>query len=165
MTPLRTNNLKLLSILTVLSTFTVPPIGSFAVTSLAQGTENQIVVGPNVQVSNPDSNSLHYEVMLAAHPQKAETLIGGSMIWSEGTGYTSVAYVSNDGGKHWASALTVGKPGEDLDYTDPAGTFRLDGSLYFLSNARTPEPNVRAYAKLYHSTDRGATWRVVNEFP
>ena len=139
-------------------------LGFFLTTAAGQGTANQIVVESNVRVSTPEGNDMHYEVTVASHPQKA-ILLGGSYIVSEASGFTSVAYISTDGGKNWKPKLKVGRPNQDLDQTDPAVAFGPDDTLYFASNARTSEPNVRAYAQLYRSKDAGETWDVIGEFP
>ncbi len=139
-------------------------LGFFLIRAAGQGISNQIVVEPNVRVSTPEGNDLHYEVMVASHPQKA-ILLGGSYLVSEASGFISVAYISTDGGKSWNPKLRVGRPNQDLDQTDPAVAFGPDDTLYFATNARTPEPNVRAYTQLYRSIDGGETWNVIGEFP
>lgn len=143
---------------------TVACLGLFLTSAAAQRVSNQIVVGRNVQVSTSQPNEMHYEVSVASHPQKA-ILLGGSMIVSEVSGFTSVAYVSTDGGTRWEPKLRIGRPNQDLDQTDPAVAFGPDDALYFVSNARTSEPDVRAYSKLYCSRDGGETWKAIGEFP
>ena len=143
---------------------TIACLGFFLTTSAGQDILNQIVVEPNVRVSTPDGNDMHYEVMVASHPQKA-ILLGGSYIVSEVSGFTAVAYVSTDGGKSWNPKLKVGRPNQGLDETDPAVAFGPDETLYFATNARTSEPNVRAYAQLYRSKDGGESWEPMGEFP
>ena len=139
-------------------------LGLFCTTAAAQGISNQVVVERNVLVSRPQANELHYEVAVASHPQKP-ILLGGSMIVSETTGFTSVVYVSRDGGAHWEPKLKIGRPDQDVDQTDPAVAFGPDDTLYFISNARTPEPGVRAYANLFQSQDGGESWKAIGEFP
>jgi hypothetical protein len=139
-------------------------LGFFCTTGTAQGISNQIVVERNILVSTPQVNELHYEVAVASHPKKP-ILLGGSMIVSEVSGFTSVVYVSRDGGTRWEPKLKIGRPDQDVDQTDPAVAFGPDDTLYFISNARTPEPGVRAYANLYRSQDEGESWKAIGEFP
>lgn len=148
--------------LRVLSTLAC--LGLFFTTAAAQSISNQIVVEKNVLVSAPQGNDLHYEVTVASHPQKA-ILLGGSMIVSEASGFTSILYLSRDGGMRWEPKLRIGRPHQDLDQTDPAVAFGPDDTLYFASNARTPEPGVRAYTNLFRSQDGGESWKEIGEFP
>jgi len=146
-------------------TLTVVSFGFVLSSATAQGISNQIVVEPNVRVSTPEGNDMHYEVVVASHPQKS-ILLGGSYRLSEVSGFTVVVYVSTDGGKSWHPKLKLGRPDQELDETDPAVAFGPDDILYFASNARTSEPNVRAYAQLYRSKDGGETWNAIpEEFP
>jgi len=112
-------------------------------TSIAQ----QIVVGPNVQISGARARDAHSEPVIASDPNHAERLIAASHISHHDTvGTKSIAYVSFDTGKTW----TVSLDKRDSTITaDAAVAYGVDGSALFATLARWG---------MYRSRDGGKTW-------
>jgi hypothetical protein len=112
-------------------------------TSIAQ----QIVVGPNVQISAARSRDAHSEPVIASDPNHAERLIAASHIAHHDTvGTKSIAYVSFDTGKTWMVSLDK----RDSTITaDAAVAYGVDGSALFATLARWG---------MYRSRDGGRTW-------
>jgi hypothetical protein len=112
-------------------------------TSIAQ----QIVVGPNVQISGARARDAHSEPVIASDPNHAERLIAASHISHHDTvGTKSIAYVSFDTGKTWMVSLDK----RDSTITaDAAVAYGVDGSALFATLARWG---------MYRSRDGGKTW-------
>ena len=112
-------------------------------TSIAQ----QIVVGPNVQISGARARDAHSEPVIASDPNHAERLIAAAHIAHHDTvGTKSIAYVSFDTGKTWMVSLDK----RDSTITaDAAVAYGVDGSALFATLARWG---------MYRSRDGGRTW-------
>jgi hypothetical protein len=125
-------------------------------TSGVQETAQRIIVGPNIQVSKALGNNPHAEVYLAADPNNANTLLGGSMVYSsEKNQYSVVAYSSSDGGKTWSPTLTFS---DDFYHSDPAAGFGPDGSAYFLQIVTTQPPNNKLNTYFYRANSGTDKW-------
>jgi hypothetical protein len=115
-----------------------------------------IVVGPNVQASKAFADRPHGEIHLAANPRNPNNLVGGSMVWfAEKNMEAVVAYASFDGGKTWSATLQLH---DGFYHSDPAVSFDLEGTAYFLqiTNTGGREPKYNSY--LYRSKDGGKSW-------
>jgi hypothetical protein len=110
-------------------------------------TAQQIVVGPNVQISGARAKDAHSEPVIAADPNHPERLIAASHIaYHDTVGTKSIAYVSFDTGKTW----TISLDRRDSTITaDAAVAYGVDGSAYFATLARWG---------MYRSRDGGKTW-------
>jgi len=113
----------------------------------APAVAQQIVVGPNVQISAARARDAHSEPVIAADPNHPERLIAASHIAHHDTvGTKSIAYVSFDTGKTW----TVSLDKRDSTITaDAAVAYGVDGSALFATLARWG---------MYRSRDGGKTW-------
>jgi hypothetical protein len=120
----------------------------------ALASSQQIVVGPNVQISLARAKDAHSEPVIAADPSHPERLIAASHIAHHDTvGTKSIAYVSFDTGKTW----TVSLDKRDSTITaDAAVAYGADGSAYFATLARWG---------LYRSRDGGKTWDPPSKAP
>jgi hypothetical protein len=105
-------------------------VGTLPLIAAAQ----QIVVGPNVQISAARARDAHSEPVIASDPNHAERLIAASHIAHHDTvGTKSIAYVSFDTGKTWAVSLDK----RDSTITaDAAVAYGVDGSALFATLAR-----------------------------
>ena len=120
----------------------------------------QVVVGPNVQVSKTGENDAHYEVLMAADPNNANRLLGGSMVWSEEKNTMGVvAYTSFDGGKTWTPTMEF----TERFSGDPAVAYGPDGTAYFaFLDSRTD----RKWNMFVHrSKEGGKDWLPAIELP
>ncbi|HEY5061267.1 MAG TPA: sialidase family protein [Gemmatimonadaceae bacterium] len=117
-------------------------------------TAQQIIVGPNVQISAARARDAHSEPVIAADPNHAERLIAASHIAHHDTvGTKSIAYVSFDTGKTWSVSLDR----RDSTITaDAAVAYGVDGSALFATLARWG---------MYHSRDGGHTWDAPTKTP
>ena len=110
-------------------------------TSIAQ----QIVVGPNVQISAARARDAHSEPVIASDPNHAERLIAASHIAHHDTvGTKSIAYVSFDTGKTWTVSL---------DKRD--STITADAAVAMASTARRCSRRSRAGACIARATAAG----------
>src|SRR4051812_14212353 len=84
----------------------------------------QIVVGPNVQVSQAHPNDAHYEVYSAADLKDPKRLVTSSFRFPQDGGTVqTVVYASRDGGLTWKPTLE----GSGLNNTgDPALAYGPD---------------------------------------
>src|SRR3954466_7917781 len=114
----------------------------------------QIVVGPNVQISSARARDAHSEPVIASDPNHAERLIAASHISHHDTvGTKSIAYASFDTGKTW----TVSLDKRDSTITaDAAVAYGVDGSAFFATLARWG---------MYRSRDGGRTWDPPSKTP
>ena len=114
----------------------------------------QIVVGPNVQISAGRARDSHSEPVIAADPKHPERLIAASHIAFHDTiGTKSIAYVSFDTGRTWQVSL------ERRDSTitaDAAVAYGTDGSALFATLAPRG---------MFRSRDGGRTWDQPTRFP
>lgn len=94
----------------------------------------RIVVSHNVSVSFADPNVNHNEVVLAADPQQPGLLLACAML-DLGNARTvgSIAYRSDDGGRHWALAARSDEPFAG----DPSCAVGPDGMAYFATKSNT----------------------------
>jgi hypothetical protein len=128
------------------------------------GTAPRIVVGPNVQVSAALAAVNHHEVVVAAHPARADVLLACSMLGDRpGRAVNSAAYRSTDGGASWRLASVADEHFAD----DPTCAFGPDGAAYFVVKTNTGEgmvPGASSDTDSLHvrrSSDGGATWAPV----
>ncbi|MDB4873985.1 MAG: hypothetical protein JWM41_431 [Gemmatimonadetes bacterium] len=107
----------------------------------------QIVVGPNVQISAGRARDAHSEPVIASDPNHADRLLAAAHIaYHDTVGTKSIAYVSFDTGKTWSVSL------ERRDSTitaDAAVAYGVDGSAFFATLARWG---------MFRSRDGGRTW-------
>jgi photosystem II stability/assembly factor-like uncharacterized protein len=114
----------------------------------------QVVVGPNVQISAGRARDSHSEPVIAADPKHPERLIAAAHIAFHDTiGTKSIAYVSFDTGRTWQVSL------ERRDSTitaDAAVAYGTDGSALFATLAPRG---------MFRSRDGGKTWDQPTRFP
>jgi BNR/Asp-box repeat len=139
----------------------------------------RITVGPNVQVSKTRGQMVHNEVIVAADPGNPDHLLGCSILTPANdlpkysfTNFVAprtsatIAYVSFDGGNHWAPALEVSRGNYG---TDPSCAMGPDGRAYFAAivsddkkfDEDNQEPREFAPRMLFlnwYSKDGGKTW-------
>jgi hypothetical protein len=138
--------------------------GVAAVTALAgisTATAQTIEVGRNVHVSAAHADRPHYEVHLAADADRAERLVGGTMVWTPATNrYSVAAYTSHDGGVTWAHTLEV-----DLGSyaADPAAAFGADGSALLTFFGADAAGATRMW--FYRAPDGGLRWPEPQQTP
>ncbi len=132
---------------------------------LKQGSEKQIVVGPNIHVSKELGNLAHGETLLAADPKDPSRLLGCSMTFSEELNANLiVAYASFDGGKTWSPTLKITPEEGVCCHVDPAVTYGPDGTAYVIFFG--PTPNRKKYdLYVYRSKDGGKTWLSPTKIP
>ncbi|MCI0434337.1 MAG: glycoside hydrolase [Gemmatimonadetes bacterium] len=127
-----------------------------AVSAIAQQTP-VVRVGPNVRVSRFEVP--HVELMLAASPSDASTLIGAAIafIGPDG-GNATLPYASRDAGNTWFPALLPEQV--RLGGADPQVAFDATGVAHFATLATVVDSTGRPRAALhtYRSTDAGRTW-------
>ena len=120
----------------------------------AAASAQQIVVGPNVQISLARAKDAHSEPVIAADPNHPERLIAASHIARHDTvGTKSIAYVSFDTGKTWSVSLAKW---DSTITADAAVAYGVDGSAYFATLARWG---------MYRSRDGGKTWDPPSKTP
>ena len=131
---------------------TVIMVASFSRGVSAQ--QAQIIVAPNIRVSQANSTRSHTEVSIAADPLDPKHLIACSII-SSGKSHkaSSVVYVSFDGGISWTPTRETN---EFLMGTDPACTVGPSGSAYFIADVRTSPHTL--FTVVYRSKDGGRAW-------
>ncbi|MBI1765868.1 MAG: exo-alpha-sialidase [Acidobacteria bacterium] len=125
-----------------------------------RSSQNEISVGPNIQVSKDRADLAHWEVILAADPTDPQRLLAGSMLWYDSGEDQCIGYLSTDGGMTWKPVLEPGGRAEtrgDKRAADPAVAFGPDGAAYFAMLAA--EARLQSHhAVVAHSTDKGLTW-------
>ena len=118
--------------------------------------QDEIVVGPNVQVSKADGEREYNEVILAASPNDAKHLLAASMVYNpKKSDYNVVTYVSFDGGNSWQATLEVDNE-TGLD-GDPSTAIGCDGTGYLASLSVTGR-RYQNRTLVYRSKDGGKTW-------
>ena len=132
-------------------------VGAFLALAGAAQQMPSIRVGPNVRVSSQDVP--HVELMLAASPTDASTLVGAAIAFiGPGGRNATLPYASQDGGNTWYPALLpeqIRQGGADPQVAiDPMGT------AYFatLANVVDSTGRPRAVLHVYRSRDAGRTW-------
>jgi hypothetical protein len=114
----------------------------------------QILVGPNVYVSQEAPKDMHMQVLVAANPIRPNEFAACSNHQLENTNRTiSSVYVSPDAGRTWSHVFT----GDDhTDDTDPTVAYGPDGTIYY---AYLSHPLGEAsQSVVFHSRDGGKTW-------
>ena len=81
------------------------------------------------------------------------SVVGADVVWASGTGGTVIRTV--DGGKHWSVVIVAGA--EKLDFR---GIHAFDANNALLMSSGPAE---KGEARIYRTTDGGATWRQVFE--
>src|ERR1700723_1545845 len=128
-------------------------LGSADAQSFHNAEQQIVVVGPNVQVSEPRSTLLQGELMASSDPKRPGRLMACSLTHNPSLPQTTgledwgvAVYLSDDAGKRWR--LTF----EQYPLMDPACTYGGDGTLYLIAfdNAKNIE--------LHRSPDGGETW-------
>ena len=115
----------------------------------------QITVGPNVHVSRARTDVTHVEVLMAAHPNNPQKLLGCTIIGptSDNRSQTGV-YGSFDGGASWSPVITYT---DQMQSMDPACTYGINDRAYFATLSRNKDLTLRLNA--YYSEDAGKTWQ------
>ena len=104
-----------------------------AMLALAPGSPGHratIMVGPNIQVSRARETNSHNEVVIAAHPTRANWLIACAMLNPRGDlSLGTAAYISLDAGQTWGTPELSTTGWAD----DPTCAFGADSNIYFAS--------------------------------
>jgi hypothetical protein len=103
-------------------------------------TQATIQVGPNALVSRDEADSVHYEVLVDAHPSDPKQLLACSQVYAPDRNRNSThVYISADAGVTWTRTLNT----DAFDQTgDPACAYGLDGAAYHDAWAIVFEPAV-----------------------
>lgn len=124
-----------------------------------------LVLGPRTPI-NPPNVGYHGEIMAAADPESADTLIvcGYRANQRTGSGYEGYVYQSSDQGKTWSETLV---DGQSQWVSEESCAFGPSHQAYFasgVSDTSHGEPH-HEYGNLflYRSADGGSTWRPVLE--
>ena len=118
----------------------------------------KIVVGPNMLASR-DGDFPHVELVVAANPKNAKSLVGGAITYARPEGGTANrAYASTDGGASWKASefpeqLKWGSGDPYVAFT-PQGTAIFSGLAFITDDAG----QTRAGLYVYRSEDGGVTW-------
>jgi hypothetical protein len=123
--------------------------------------QTAIHVGANVQVSKAHEKYSMGEIWLSADPVDANHLMGCGIVYAENENrrWTTV-YVSNDGGKSWASTLETKT---FIDSADPACALGLDGEAAHIAIGVVDKKHYGL--GVYHSSDGGKTWTRSDDLP
>jgi hypothetical protein len=120
---------------------------AFGSPSLTLGSEVDVKVSANVQISTERHDVPHYEVVIAADPKDPRYLLVGSCVAPVG----NVAYVTTNGGRTWSLSLDR----RNKSSVDPSVAFGPDGFAYFADLTGR-----EAGVAVFRSTDHGLKWSV-----
>jgi hypothetical protein len=128
----------------------------------AQGSEKDSParVDGNVQVSLPNKQVAHNEVVIAADPGDRKRLLVGSIVERQKEkdgmrGESVTVYASSDGGATWDAVLEKKAEKDGPRYLDPAVAFGRGGSACFASLGTLDAKN---FIDIVRSRDGGKTW-------
>lgn len=113
----------------------------------ALGPPVSIIVGPNIQISEPQAKLPFTECIIAADPNQSGRLFAASMYWPSGRsvgmdGVSLLGYLSDDGGATWRTSLQLlADQAKKESLADPTATFGPDGDLYFVHMRKKDEPH------------------------
>jgi hypothetical protein len=122
------------------------------------GKNSPIRVDGNVQVSLPNKQVAHNEVVIAADPGDRKRLLAGSIIERQNDGMRGdsvTAYASSDGGATWEAVFEKRTEKDGPRYLDPAVAFGRSGSVYLASLGTLETKN---FVDIVRSRDGGKTW-------
>lgn len=115
-----------------------------------------VKVGPNVLVSKGEQNRMFFETEIAARSSSSGDLIGCAMATRANGSFSTVVFVSFDGGQHWKQTLDVY---DGLSNFDPSCTFGSKSTAYFISfGFPIGRPDERTTTRLYRSLNSGRSW-------
>ena len=115
-----------------------------------------IKVGRNVLVSKDPQNRMFFETEIAARSDSSDHLIGCAMASRPDDSYSTVVFVSINGGESWKETLDVY---DELSNFDPSCTFGVESSAYFVSfGFPVGHPDEHTTTRLYRSLNSGQTW-------
>lgn len=107
----------------------------------------QVIVGPNVHVSQGNAALTHYELISASDPADARHALVCSMAYPDTGGSFTLVYASRDGGVTWNETLRK----TDLRTADPACAFGPHRTAHFVTLGG-------GHAWAFRSSDSGFTW-------
>jgi hypothetical protein len=122
---------------------------------------DRIQVGTNVQASESRKDTAHYEVIIAADPKEAKTLVLASMGSASPKDpdlHEVATFTSSDGGNTWKLARVQKGQLKDESYFDPHLAYGADGSVYMVTMRNNPSKVNAGNIELARSRDGGKTW-------
>jgi hypothetical protein len=121
-------------------------------------------LGPfgNIQVSNGGKDTAHCESVLTVSPLDPNNMVGASRLWPNiaGTNFTTIAYVTVDGGNSWQESGPLPAELEWKSLGNPAVAWDDSGAVYlFAVPTKEFQHDTPAYGiVVYRSPDGGSTW-------
>lgn len=130
----------------------------------------EVIIGPNVHVSESLDQFHCWECVVAAHPQDPARLFTAVMHW-RGKAVDVAGFYSDDGGATWQLGCDLAAP-PGKKFFDPTVAFGPDGTVYLvhmLSHLRKVPSGTEGRGELHFhaSPDGGKTWEqraVVKEY-